>query len=644
MFRWSICAALLVVVLGTRPAAAQNPLLYFSFKRDPTSTTEMVRVLRLRPHVRTEVFLQVYNPDETPAENYTVELRDGDTVVASAPVEVGKKGIKRVSFGPPPPPPKDPKAPPLPLTEAKGPLTVRLMKGKAEVKNAGVSIDVASPREYVDVKPQPIFKLVPVDEGKENGEGPREGIFEVRLLAKSTFYGTADRPSARVELVILPERVPDLLPGQRKYGSYGGDLVPGEPLVLRAERLKFREGKLGKGLIYLTIDGYPRAFTYVSSFVGSGESQAQEVKAPVLRLLHARFAKPGEKFPVTVEADNIPPPDKAFGSLAIFRVAERDDDGNIVKLSGRDGLPRIFDGDRTKTILFSPKGPAEAMVLDSKVADHKVIFDTTSLHGARYLAASVLERAEGNPPLTVLNSKLMPEFGQDLKKAGTKVIVEQLVTREGGPENVTLGLALPFPPPGRLPELLVGAPLPLKATAEDPTGVVKAVFFLGKPPPGNKLPPTMPQAEGERAPGNPNIWLAELPAPTQKAAFLLVGVQVTNGVGETTTEVIKVQLVDPKAAAEKKGPEGPRLSTITGKVLEGDRGAPNVPVTLGDAKGELKAATRTNAAGVFKFEDVPPGAYTVNAARSASRTTGRSLVSVPQGKKDVVTVDVKLTR
>ena len=67
-------------------------------------------------------------------------------------------------------------------------------------------------------------------------------------------------------------------------------------------------------------------------------------------------------------------------------------------------------------------------------------------------------------------------------------------------------------------------------------------------------------------------------------------------------------------------------------------------MTLGDEKGKLKGATKTDATGNFKFEKIEPGAYTVNAVRSASMTRGQAVISVPPGVVLVENVSIKLIR
>ena len=623
-------AALLVVLLAAARAHAQ-PQLYFS--PDPKGEKGAERELALRPNVWTPVFLHVHNTGG-PAAKLEVALFAGDERVpgASAVVPVDKDAERvPVLFGKATPAKdKDGKPLPLPLTRVDGPLSVRLFDAKGNrLDKTGGKISLVPPSDYVKVDAVSFDPRASAD-GKKN-------VLEVKLSARKNFTG----PAARVALVLPPERIPDLVPGPRRQGTYGGQLERGGSLTLRAENLKFRAGvERRQGLFYVTIDGYPRAFSWVSSFTGDKSSATpRPVERRVMRLVHPAFVKPGAKLPVIVEVDNMP--EKARGQLALYRDLNKD------KVpAGLDGAPFTFSGDRAEVILFNPAGPGGALVFDSKVSDHQFEFDTKDIFGDRYLVASMIDPAKAkasDPLLPVLDSKKIPKVG--LPAVGepgyTRRIIEPVLMREGGPD-LALDVNLPAPAPGKLPELRVGAPLPLKATALDPTGVVKAMFFQGKPLADGKLPPGA--VEGEKLMEVPSLWVAQLPAPTDKGNVVTVGVQVTNGVGETTTKTIRVQLVDPKLVAAA-GPAVPKLATITGVVREGDRPTPGVPVALRDDKGGLKAATKTDAAGAYKFEKVAPGAYVVSATRSASMTRGQTLISVPVGAELVdKNTDVKLTR
>jgi hypothetical protein len=509
-------------------------------------------------------------------------------------------------------------------------MTARLLDAKGKLLKE-ILIGVARPKEYVNV--DQIFFYPVTKEGTKN-------VLEVRLSAKGTFTGTTAAP---VELVLDPNRVPSLKPEQEKVGRYAGQLRPGTPLTLRAENLQFREGaERQQGLIYLTIDGYQRAYTYLSSFLGErGESRPSELIGPIMRLDHTPIGKPGPEYPVIVEVDNAP--SAAVSTLALYR--EYKDD----KLIDREDEPRRFAGDRQELIAYSPAGPLGSLLFAPKVADWAIVLDTTKVYGERWLAAQMIdtdrekERLKDakapDPVIPVLNSKEIPEKGETEK---TRAIVERVLLYDGKPV-LSLDLDLPPAPPGKLPQLTVGAPLPLRAVARDPSGITRVVFFAGKPPPDGKLPPTVPQAEGEQIQADPYVFRAELPAPAPRPAVLLASVQMTNGVGQTAVKTIRVELVDPAKAGANGEPKF-KGALVTGTVVLGGIPQAGVPVTLSDEKGALKQAAKTDEKGVYRFERVPVGAYVVNALQSGSRTRGRTLTSVPEGKEKVENVDVKLVR
>lgn len=632
--------ALLAAVLGaalTGPAAAQPPNLELTFSDDAAGEVGRVNELRLRPNVRRPVFLHLKNTGG-PA-TVRVEVVGGGRVLASTPPFAAKGAAPiPVIFGKPevpknkdgkPEAPKDAK--PAPLPKVPGPVHIRVVADgpKGEVLKETPLVRVLRPSEYVTVDSITFDPTARAD-GKKN-------VLEVRLIPGANFSGTP----ARVDLVLRPDRIPALVPSPRRQGAYSGLLAAGGALVLRAENLQLRdETALPPGLIYLTIDGYERAYTYRSRF--GGEKTKLEpggLSDTLVRLSHPPFAKPGDKLKVTVEADNVPA--DATGDLALYR--ELDQGKLPTAPEKREGIASRFRGDRQVQMFFAANAdPDGALVFEPKASDWSFGLDTEGVFGDRYLGLRVLGTKEENKkkvefPLEFVDT-LASLRGPQL--ARVTQITSRVLLSDTPPEAIALDVDLPAKA-GEVPQLPIGSQLPLKATAQDPTGIRKAVFFVGKAPADGKFPPTQPHAEGERVPGPDEVWTALLDAPTAKAATLAVSVQMTNGVGVTQTKTIQIQLVDPSGkGAEKK------LATITGKVVEGSRAIAGVPVTLVEdkEKGGVKGATTTNAKGEFKFENVPPGGYMITAVRSASRTRGQTIVAVPEGKEKIENADVKLTR
>lgn len=625
------------------PAAASAQLeLRFSQNPDSLRGDGFIN-LRLRPGVTQELFLFV---DSSSAKDLPVrvELLSAGRVVATKSLTVKKNERTRVEFGKTVP--KDGK--PLPLTEMALPLSVRLVDkaGTPVLTPLGepveVPIGVARPKEFLKVE-------------RKNFDAEAGNVLELFVIVRDdkTFIG----PPARVDLVLSPDRIPALVPDQPKKGSYGGWVRKGPDggLVLRAEGLQFlKDVKTKGGLIYLNVDGYVRGITLFSSFSEvQNEAEPRELDLPLVRLGHPKFVLPGSRLPVVVEVDNRPR--NSWLALGMYRKPPEPAPGQMRSglqtklLTFPDERLRSQDMDRDVRVFLNPAGPGGGILFEPKVQDWAFAIDTKGLFGERYLGVRTLiggdQTAEG---VKVLDSKAVPYQGLPTGQPngeGVLLIAEPVLLREGRPDDLTLDVDLPTPKPGDLHKLEVGAAIPLKVTSKDPTGIVKAVFFAGQPLPDGKIPPTAVQAEGRQLPATPDVWVADLAVPTGKRAILPVSVQVTNGVDQKIIKTIQIQLIDPRAAAASNGAKGPKTATLTGKVVEGSRPVPGVAVSLlSGEKGELKGVTKTNAAGQYVLEKVPPGAYVVSAARSVSRTRGQTAVAVPEGVAKVENVDIKLTR
>src|SRR5262249_46068435 len=151
---------------------------------------------------------------------------------------------------------------------------------------------VARPADYLE---RPIIEFDPA----------KKNLLTVTLQAKSGAFGG---PPCRADLVLRPDRIPGLVVGPDKKGTRGGYLVsPGGRLVLPAEDLELNEtGK--KGLVYLTVDGYQRAFTFSTDFPRGGSLSTPDlIQTPIARLSLSPAANPSEPYPVRLEVDNAGP-------------------------------------------------------------------------------------------------------------------------------------------------------------------------------------------------------------------------------------------------------------------------------------------------------------------------------------------------
>jgi hypothetical protein len=624
--RWSLFTALtflasaLAACLLAPPAgmAQGDKGLQLLFSTNPKEPTEPMRSLLLRPNVTQEFFLYVQNMTGNPRK-VKVELQAGGQPVANGTATLeAQKGANRVVFAAASPAPGPGQPPPAPavkgpaLAKLEGPIQVRLFGDKGEPLDV-LEIGMGKPYEHVDVD----INYYP---GEKKG---KKNTLEVKLEAKGSFFG----PPCRVELVLRPDRIPGLVEGQRKEGSYAGYLKgKGSKLILEAQDLQFR-GDEAKGLVYLTIDGYERAMTYYATFAREGgKSTPERIVGPVLRLNHAPAALPAPNFTVGVEADNLVAASQI--ELGLYRNASLEVE--------EGGLTKQFAGDRQVQVFFG-SSPEGGLLFEPKTQDWNALLDTSGIFGRRALALRLIGKGK---EILVLDSKKIPkiESFRETDQNRTKEIVEPLILDGTPPEGVKLFVDLPkvLPkaakgsPDYQLPR---GAPLPLKATGEDPeSDIVKVVFFAGKPAADGKLPANV--VEGSPTDEDRTTWVAQLPVATDKKGSLEVSVQFTNGVGLTASDTIVIQLVDaPPGAAAK--------TVIEGVVTEGDRPTPNVAVVLKDDKGAAKETAKTDKKGYYVFQDVAPGSYRVTASRVASRTTAEAAVQIQAGQKKTVNLQLK---
>src|SRR5262249_45666061 len=389
--------------------------------------------------------------------------------------------------GPAPPPAGAPPAPagaapapgkPAEPPELPGPLVFRLLDKDNKVL-ATADVSVLHPKDYVL---KPVIAYYPTPDPKAGIEAPR--TLQVKLQTEPTFSG----PPCRVDLVLRPDRIPELVPGQKKSGSHGGRLKRGGELGLQAQKLQFRgRSEAAPGPVSLTVDGYERAFTYFATFGTGGKSEPQLIDEATLRLDHAPFGRPGTPLPVRIEIDNTLRRDKAVCEVGMFRLPTGQDADETLKVVG----------ERKVRFVFQPAGPGGGLVLEPRVSDHTVAFDTKEIYGTRYLGLRLLyeDKVEEATVQKVIDSK---RFEETFKDRATQII-EPVVLDDTQP-NVRLLVNLKALKDRRL-QLLRGRPLPLKAAASDEESMIsKVVFYVGKPLEG-EIPPNAAQVEGEQING-----------------------------------------------------------------------------------------------------------------------------------------------
>ncbi len=605
-----LTSVLLPVVLACPCAAPAQPpgpkvrLLFGRAANDPTPKPDFF----VRPNAEQAVFVFVQNDDDRP-RTVTVQLLEGTRplLATAAPVAVKDDGaphpVALAKVAAPAPP--GPAAPPKP-EEAKGPLAFRLLDEKGEPIGGPVPVEVARPGRYLA---PPLVRYFPPSRDHPVGR------LVARVRVREEFAG----PPCRVELVVRPERIPGLVPGQKKEGVYAGLLAGkrGEELVLVAEGLRFAGTATYRGPVYLTVDGYERAFTFFVSFPPTGTPATPiEVNRPGLFLDAPAFALPDKPLKVRVEVDNAPRGARTTLEVRTRVLVERDE-GLVLEESHR--VAAEYFGDRRQSLLVSAAEGGGAL-FKTVVTDWDLPVDLGVVHGPAVLRLRLFDESD----------RLL-----EVRDGRTGELAERREVRH----VVKLDGQLPDarfvdPPRGALP----GEVLVLRATTDDLVGEIERVdFFLGRAGPEGQPPQGAELVPGRLADARRRVWVAELAVSRERKDAFDVGVRFVKKAGPSAGATVKVDIDDPAKR---------RKASVRGRVLEGDRVQVGLEVGIQDARGELKGTARTNDKGVFEFKDLDPGVYRLGAYKRSSATRGLRTIELKPGENKVLTEkeEIKLYR
>jgi hypothetical protein len=576
----------------------QDVKLFLSDKPADPKEKDQIRAPRLKPNATQDLYLYVESTDGQKSK-VTVQAMAGDKPIDGAvkEIELTGKGAQRVDFSPAKAAEKPAKPVPPPEV-AGGSLSFVVLNKDGKTLGDPMVITVGRPREYVEADPGDF--------------DPSSRRLSVKVGAGPTFIG----PRSRVELDLGPARMPFLPPNQKQVGSYGGYLNrPEDRLNLTAEALTVRPIN-DPGLFSVTVDGYQRAFTYRISREGGTPTNLRDA---TIRLVADPTAASGPAAKVGIEADNIP--DGAVIELGLYRDA---------KFNELDGELLTFKGDRQQRLFFNPAGPGGALTFKSEVSDWTTGLETAKIFGERLLRLQLVDEKSKEPlEFILVDAKGRIQVDAKGQPRKVKAITSAMLLDGSPPEGIEF---VDFPK-----ELARGSALTLKATGSDPeSGISKVVFFAGKLPPDGIIPPMAIQAPGEKKEDKDkkDIWVADLPMATDKAATIEVGVQFTNGVGLTETKTAVIKLVDAKPGAAK----------IKGAVVEGDQAQAELEVLLRDPMGTVKDTVKTDKDGKFLFKDVAPGTYQLVVVKTSSKRMGTAVVKVEAGEEKELKEAIKLVR
>jgi hypothetical protein len=629
------CWCWLTLLIGSATLHAQDLTLVITTSPEQPESAKVDDIL-LRPNTEQSLFYFVKN---TGAEDRTVTLalRAKDSiadVLRSKPVTVKAGLAEAIVWDIPAPLPTPAVTPGTPtpavpkpnITELKNPAgEYELILRDEKQKTVGTPrvVKLLRPREYLQ-RGEVTF----------NGEAKQ---LTATLSATNDFKG----PEAPVKLILDPARVPGLIDSPEKVGTYQRALtVPGKEVKLIADKLKFGpQPDDHDGLVTIDVDGYERALTYRMTFnqLISNNKGEPITDIPIVRVKAVEFSPARDKLPITLMIDEAP------RGVTVEVGLDRNGDGKI----DDEDEKRILPGPRQEKLTVRPNSDG-SLTFTTEVRDWTLELDVAGLFGKTTLLVQL--RKDKKDIVPVLSET------EALKKNGeTVAVVSQTITFDNSlPKILDFGVFNMKQVKEKDKEtknvLTRGDPVVMFVKAEDDESEIKeVVFFLGKsteevpvPPGVDKIPGVLKvekpdPKDKDESKKKKDVWLAQVPVPTDKGGKVPVSVQVTNKAEVKTFATIVIELQEPAKTDGKDGTgkdgtgkdgAGKGGGAIEGTVTEDGRPQPGVTVVLRDMADKPKDTTKSDAKGRYAFKDVPAGTYTMTAVKTSSNTQATVTVQV----------------
>jgi hypothetical protein len=543
---------------------------------------------RLRPNTPQALFVFVKNPDDQPrkvAVEWQAAGLPGDAIRADVEVPAGE--TKLVPFK------LKPAAGDKPL-DLKGPLVLRLLDkdGKELDQPKPVELDVRPARDYVDCKP-PTYD-------------PVKGTLSigVRVLPN-----TISGPDCPVRLVLRKDRISGLIcDGPELVFEAALPAAGGEYLPLTITGLRFDDDRADeKGLVYVTVDGYDRAFGYAVSFANQPSDPAPLRGRTVRLVMPDAVATDGPgAAPVTVEVDRADP-----AARLRLEISRRKDGGPWEILGRKDNA-----GGRDRQVQFLG-GADGGLLFQVSVKDWQFRAKVQHRRDKWWMRAVLTDRDD---------------------KDGRRALVDpkEVVFDDSPPADVRLVSVgdAELHDNEDVVKVVRAKALRVRAAGGDAeSGIGRVRFFFGKPV--KDQPP--PDARVVRGVRRGDVWEAELPlTPDEKGAVTLTA-QFVNGVGLSKFAKASVELTQP----------APPKTTIRGKVTMNGVPQKDARVWLLDPKTNMvlygDRGLKVNPDnGEYVFADVKPRDYLIYAVGLNEQDKGQAQVEVKAS--EVVSKDIAIGR
>jgi hypothetical protein len=554
------------------------------FSDSPDGASGAKTDILLRPNKEQKFYTFVENASRR-NRKVSVKLQVGNPPVelVSAPLVVAAGQTERFDFGKPAAAPAGAAAPSI---ELPGP-PYRLQFVIADDKGKDLSL----PTTYAGMLRPPQYLDIP----EIHYESATQTL-QVNVETLPDFSG----PPCQVDLVLTG--ISGLDPrSARSSGSYRVTLQKGETRPLIAKGLHFLGSPPEKGYVYLTADGYERAFIFETTFTRQDTPVTPlrvAGKNPHLHLKCSPYSSQDPKFPVVIELDN------ATRSDVILELGWDP--------SGTGAFEtREFAGDREQKARLNPKNAYGALSFETQVRDWSAAIDLSQTSGKIKLRGRLLDPNHKTLELETGDGQSTAEIVQTVVIDNTPPEVPMLL--ETG-ESFARGANHTF-----------------RIKALDNESGIESVelFFAPTPEEDKNKPKGGEQAAPPRDESGNGIWTATLTMPVDGTSTPL-SIRAVNRSGLARwSRTITIPLVE---ATMVQASKVPKTGTIKGSVLDaGDRPQPNLTVTLTNIKSKEQTKT-TTVNGEFTFENVPPGSYQLDCAKPEAGTKATVTVTVEAGK------------